>query len=304
MISRMWRLVMLVLLLFCDVVYAQERLGSEGIAAFRAGDAAKAVTLLSADMQRAPLPTIAIWHARAVVRLGHLIDAEKRYAAVVAQKDDELARLVANSESLGVDGLDEQKKTRTQAQLELEQVRERIPTLTVSVPPGATVMLNGGPFDPATTPQFDPGSYEIVGTHNGQTVVRAIVLNERDRVMVGLRFEPPRAVDDPGAGQRTTGWVLLGVGAAGVVVGSIIGIIAITKLEAADCPDDMCPPEKFEDADDYNALREPSGVSIIAGGLLAAAGIGLLISAPSAHATESTMSAYIGPGFAGLRGSF
>jgi hypothetical protein len=65
----------------------------------------------------------------------------------------------------------------------------------------------------------------------------------------------------------------------------------------------VCPASAFDDADAYNALRIPAGVSIIVGGALALGGVGLLLSAPNDPRGEQA-SVVVAPGFVGLRGSF
>jgi tetratricopeptide (TPR) repeat protein len=120
-----------------------------------------------------------------------------------------------------------------------------------------------------------------------------------------------------GKTQETLGWVSLGVGAAGVAVGVITGGIAADKHAGfTDPPCDnnlrTCPAEFQDDIDTYNTLRPVSSVGFIVGGVGLATGAVLLLTLPrggarystSTSASGITVTPWIGPGSAGLRGSF
>jgi hypothetical protein len=79
-----------------------------------------------------------------------------------------------------------------------------------------------------------------------------------------------------------------------------VATVAAAEYGSLDCPDDKCPPELGADAEDYNALREPSGITIAAGGLLSAIGGAFLYAA----FTDRNVSAVLSPQFVGIRGRF
>lgn len=88
---------------------------------------------------------------------------------------------------------------------------------------------------------------------------------------------------DEGSGQRTTGYVLLGVGAGGLVLGSIFGLQAFAKNGDSDA---LCPTENRclqpgldlrEEARDAAML---STIAFVAGGALTASGVALILTAP------------------------
>ena len=283
-----------------------ELLGADGVRAFQARDFSAADRSLADAHRRAPTPRLGLWRARALVQLGGLLAAERLLAEVVAMDEVKVAAVVAEARAAGlaVEKSSAQMQARRRAEVELEQLRERIPTLTMRVihatPASVQLTINGQAHEvTAVARRFDPGDYRIVGRFGDSTVVRSIVLTERDAATVGLDFTPPPPPDDRGATQRTVGWVAVGIGGAGVAVGAVIGAIAIAQLGDADCPDDQCPPEEYDTADEYNALRMPSGISLVAGGMIGALGVGLLISAPS---QPESMSAWVGPAGFGLRG--
>lgn len=117
---------------------------------------------------------------------------------------------------------------------------------------------------------------------------------------------------DPGATQRTLGWVALGAGGAAVVVGTITGLVTLSSA---------CSGGKSCDADQRSSATTTGTVSDVAF-ILGAVGIGVgavvVLTAPSASARSASQSslgarakprvggvaARLGLGFVGLSGSF
>lgn len=92
--------------------------------------------------------------------------------------------------------------------------------------------------------------------------------------------------NDGGSTQRTVGIVLGGVGLAGVAVGTIFGVIAITKKSEADkeCqpPDrDVCTQKGIDASESSTSAGNVSTVGFIAGAALLAGGAVLYFTAPS-----------------------
>jgi tetratricopeptide (TPR) repeat protein len=110
---------------------------------------------------------------------------------------------------------------------------------------------------------------------------------------------------DSGATQRTFGWAALGIGAVGVGVGVVTGIMVGSKkrdLEDKDCTEDGCPATLSDEVDSYNQLRTISTVAFVVGAVGLAAGSVLLISAPSASARRLELR--VGAAGGMLRGTF
>lgn len=89
-----------------------------------------------------------------------------------------------------------------------------------------------------------------------------------------------------GEGQRTVGIVLAGVGAAGVVVGSVFGLISISKNSEADnecAPPDRrrCSAKGIEAGNAASTAGNVSTIAFIAGGVFLAGGLTLYVTAPS-----------------------
>jgi hypothetical protein len=170
----------------------------------------------------------------------------------------------------------------------------------------------------------NPGQHRVVGKLREQVVEENVDLAPGEKLDVKLTFEPEQAKPaakgdvvalppkaEPAASgdtQRVAGWAALGVGAAGLVAGSVTGVLVLSKksdLEANEhCRGTECEKPAHGDVDSYNRLRTISGASFIVGGVAAAVGATLLLTSGTAGDERGAVSAYVGVGHAGLRGSF
>ena len=109
---------------------------------------------------------------------------------------------------------------------------------------------------------------------------------------------PPVTADEPsaastksadGSSQRTLGFIVGGVGVAGVAVGAVTGLMAIGKANDAktSCPDDgRCASQAAVDASDSaKTLGLVSTIGFIAGAVGIGAGSVLVFTAPSGNAS-------------------
>jgi hypothetical protein len=92
---------------------------------------------------------------------------------------------------------------------------------------------------------------------------------------------------------KTLALVAFGVGGAGLAVGAITGIIALGKagdLKDTCNADKTCPPSEKDNVDSYKSMGTISTIGFIVAGVGGAAGLVLLLTAP----TESSSSASAG----------
>ena len=175
---------------------------------------------------------------------------------------------------------------------------------------------------------IDPGPHHLVFEAAGrQNVERSLVIREgeKDRhervVLVATPVAaPPPAVPQSapaapaelppakeGSAQRTAGLVVGGVGAAGVVVGSVFGILSKATYDTAlnHCNGDptQCNSEGFEGGKTAHSQATVSTIAFIAGGALLGGGALLYFTAPR---TGVTLAPTVGMGSAGVgvNGSF
>jgi hypothetical protein len=105
------------------------------------------------------------------------------------------------------------------------------------------------------------------------------------------------------------GWIVMEVGAAGLVTGGVTGALGITKRDSLDdsgaCVDKRCMEKKDRSVGSYNAMRIVSTVGFVVGAVGIGAGLTLILTAPSGQSKEvAGVRPWIGLGSAGLGGSF
>jgi hypothetical protein len=105
------------------------------------------------------------------------------------------------------------------------------------------------------------------------------------------------------------GWIGLGLGGAALVVGGVTAGLAAGKASDLKqvCQDGQCPSSQGGTISSYNGLADASTISFVAGGVLAAGGLALVLFGP--RDTRSSTSAarvvpLVGPGHFGARVTF
>ncbi len=217
-----------------------------------------------------------------------------------------------------------QKRAADRARAELEQLRPRVPTLTVRVI-GATpseVTIDGVALDLASLDEphpLDPGSHRVVARSTGRPpAVAQQTLSAGEQTTLELRFiEGPAtqgaapAAASGGGAVTAIGYVALGVGGLGVLAGAITGLATLSRASqlANDCPRKAaCPAEDQTVIDQGRALGTASTATFAVGGASLVTGVVLLVvgkrSATTAPPTTATLIPWLGPGAGGLRGTF
>ncbi len=122
---------------------------------------------------------------------------------------------------------------------------------------------------------------------------------------------PPPVTVAPAGGsgsslRKTLGFVGIGVGGAGLVMGAVTGGLAIGKhgALAGECQNGVCFGHQ-SDLDAFHLMSNLSDAGLVAGGVLAAAGVVLVVTAPK-NPTNTTgwIAPVVGPGFVGAQGRF
>ena len=310
-------------------------LGNEGIDLYEKGDNPAALDRLERAYTVLRAHTLGLWLARALDKNGKLVEASERYLEVVR------ATLPPTAPQIFRDA-------QADADKENQALQARIPTLAVSVegadPASVAVAVDGKPIKSAMLGiplPLNPGERAVEGRLGDQVVTQTVTLQEGAKETTVLQFTaaapaapaptpaapaaaqpaPQPAVaaqpasapaEDTGASdgslQRTLGWVGLGAGGVGLVVGGVTGLMVLSKkkdLDNAGCVNNGCPYAVEDERNSYNSLRNVSGISFIAGGVLAGAGAVLVLTAPSVpEATTASIRPFVGIGSAGVEGVF
>lgn len=300
-----------------DTRDAARKLGYSGVEAFQAGNYQAASEKLEKAYRVAPVPSLGLWSARALAKVGKLVEAAERYA--------EVTQLRVSSGDQAV-----QKRAQADAAVELAAIKPKIPSLTVQLE-GApasevSVAIDGQPMpgDLVDRPQpINPGLHRIEASRADKRVTVEVTLNESDQKPVLLTLGTPTAtppataaVPEPATApaapaarlgtQRTLAIVAGSVGVVGVTLGTVFGLKSKSLHDDAApyCSGQVCTDQRGVDAgkDAYSA-GTVSTVAMVVGVLGLAGGATLWLTAPRAQ--EAPRAAlHVGPGSINVRGSF
>ncbi len=297
---------------------AARQLATEGSSAYQADDYAQAYDRFNRAHQLVHVPTVGIWAARSLVKLGRFVEASERYLEV-------------ERTPLAEGAPPEHVKAQKDATEERALLLPRIPSVRITLqgvdPSEALVSLNEQLLQAAllgVKRPVDPGKIRIKGVHGQQVVEQNLELAEGATRDVVLDFpklshvkpsaplgttesKPPPQQGAPGSADHTLSYVAFGVGGAALITGGIFGGLALSQksdLDAA-CPERKCGPEHHGDNDGYDTKRLVSGVGLIAGAVLVGAGAVLWFTAPSPSGEQhARMGAFYDGQQLGLRGAF
>jgi hypothetical protein len=308
-------LVLLVLLLsFVPSASAQSEadkttaraLAIEGQKALESGDFTAAVDKFSRAEKLYHAPTLLVGLGRAYGGLGKYVEAMESFNSVIREELPDNATAAF-------------KKAIADAQQEVQGLDEKIAWVTITVvgPDEPVVSLDGASVSIASLGvkrAVNPGDHELAASADGYKKSDesfSIVSGETKDVSVTLVAAPGEKAaggdtggDDDGGDSimPILGWTAIGIGGAGLVLGGIMGVLAIGKhgdLEEA-CSEGACPDEQSDTLDSYRTFGTVSTIGFIVGGVFAAGGVVLLLTAPSSDGADTAgdLSIEVGVGHA------
>ncbi|MBK6514845.1 MAG: hypothetical protein IPM79_24605 [Polyangiaceae bacterium] len=267
-------------------------LADEGARLFDQGDFNGAREKFEQAEAIVAIPPFSFQRARALERLGRWNEALQLYQKVGAS---ELPKDVPMPHQLA----------KRDAQKAAEQLAPKVPRLAVTVAKGepAEVYIDGRRLGEAGTYAYlvDPGEHVIEARGLGGLVGRrTITINASDALTVELTLAPaeePKLKGQKGPSVWTIlGYVGMGVGGASLVASAATGIPAITMSSELDvaCPNGRCPASEFDTVDTYDALRWTAGATLIAGLVIAGAGVTSFLLAPEQGIFGAEVKAEVG----------
>jgi hypothetical protein len=288
------------------------KLAYAGVAAYQASDFRTASEKLERAFAMLPAPSVGLYSARALVKLGKLTEGAARYR--------QIAQLVITAGERNV-----QETARQNAAAELASLTPQIPRLRVQLE-GATVdqvqvLLDGNALsasDLGSEILLDPGAHELQGRRGAQVVVSKVALHEGEQASAVLLFpapvapspptqpllarvadEPPPPPAQPSSAMRTAGWVGLGAGSGALALSGVSLLIALGDKPGG-CTSHVCDGS----VSGYNTWRTVSTVGFYAGVVLGAAGVTLLLAAPKSNPSAQALSLTVQASGASFTGSF
>jgi hypothetical protein len=265
-------------------------------------------------------PTVLLGLARARVGLGKLLSAQEIYNRLIREP------LAPGASETFVRAVDEGRR-------ELAALEPRIPALIVQVRGAdrAKVTLDGAELPVAVIGikrPVDPGNHVGRAEATGLAPAEAsgtVAEGKVETVTLSPVAAPPGAPEADGpasnavgadagssgdSARKPVGIALLGVGAAGLVVGAITAGLTASKRSGLlhQCPTGHCLPSQQPalggDVNTLHMLAATSTGTFVAGGVVGVAGVILVATVPKAKASAAGLLPLVGPGFVGLEGSF
>lgn len=226
------------------------------------------------------------------------------------------------------------KEAREQAVERANQLEARIPSVKLVVSgvedfSTITVSIDGVAVPSATLKlarKINPGKHRIVAVTKGVKRTVDIDVKEGETQDVPLELvgsggdEPEPAptpapkdpTPPPAGGLSPLVWTGFGVAGVGIVLGSVTGLLAMSKTSAAkeQCVDNRCPPSTHDDLSGARTMATVSTISFIAAAVGAGVGVyGLLGQSPAeqpktAFGPLRRVTPVLGWGAIGLSGAF
>jgi hypothetical protein len=257
------------------------------------------------------VPTTGIAVAKAHAELGHLVEARDAALAVkrLAVAERESSRFA---------------EARAMANELAEALAKRIPSLTIKVegakPESVKLHIDGAPVSSFFV-KLNPGRHEITADAPGFATAKSNVqLGDGASVSVTLTLVPgakdesgapstPTIANRPAGEKRTSPLVYIGfgVGAAGIAVGSVTGLMSLSRASSAKerCDGNQCPPDAADDIDASKSLGTVSNVSFAVGVVGLGVGVyGLFSSKRERTPARTRVTPIVAHRFVGLEGVF
>jgi hypothetical protein len=207
-------------------------------------------------------------------------------------------------------------QAREEARRAVDELAARIPsvTFTVSGSKSASVVVDGTPVDGSLLllpRKLNPGEHLVVAAAPGCEDKRVrFAVSEHEAKTVPLELGPcearavataPTTKDEggPGGERQWTTLMYVGFGAAavGTMIGSVTGVVSLTKTSSVKsrCPDDQCPGELHDDLSSARTLATASNISFGVALVGATLGIVGFVTAPKTR--KNTARVTLGPAF-------
>ncbi len=232
---------------------------------FQAADAIMSVPTTGFEVARAQADLLLFVEARATIR---------RLLAVPAKPDDPEPFEEARSKAEALD---------TELDARIASMRFIVSGLAPGAVAHVTVDGESVPAAALAMPfRVNPGAHRIVARSAGAMATRAVSLAERQVLDVPLALSTPAAPPpaaapaEPKQNLPTVTLVAGGVAAAGLIVGSVTGLLALAKTHDAEagCRNQQCPPKTWSDLDSAHSLATVSSVSFVVAAVSASVSVG------------------------------
>jgi hypothetical protein len=295
-----------------DLESARE-LFKEGREARQAGDLKRAIDRFKAAHAYGQTPVTALELGRTQMQAGELIEAREVLLSVARMK-------------VQPDETEKSAAARAEAADLAEEVKKRIPTLSIKVAGVTSDSAAQVTVDGAAVPvvgltgirKTNPGKHVVVARAGAHEETRNVDLEEGKTQELAIDLSGgqgatpvgpvgPATPEGPGKVISPVTWIGLGVGVVGIGVGTVTGIIALGKASDVKkaCSGTHCPPATKSTVDSGRTTATISTIGFVVGGAgLAAAAVGYFLLSKPAGTTGARVTPFVTASSVGLDGVF
>lgn len=293
------------------------KVGQEAVKLYESGSYAAALEKFNTADSLVPAPTLGLYAARCLVRLGRLVEASERYLEVTRMQLDRAAPPVM-------------RKAQADAIGERDKLLPTVPMLDVRVEgpqgDGVKVTVDDKPLLPGLFGEkrpIDPGRHIAVARRADTGVTQEVTLAPGGTAQIVLLLPPlPAAPVGRTPPLRTAGWVGIGVGAVGAALAVANGAItlALEQRLLTDCGPmhRSCPSDAAGRISVYKLTGALTTVGLVTGAVGLGFGLPAVVLSPKVayaypdgspappprDAPKAMISPWITWGGAGVRGIF
>ena len=263
---------------------------AEGVKLRAKGDDARALERFEAADALAPSPLTGLESARALARVGKLLEARARLLQALDRPD-----VASNSDAA--------KSDARALLVELETWTPKVNLHLRHAPSDLQFFVDDAPVDRYDI-RANPGKHRIVAKNASIERHVDVVLEKSERGEVVLDFAPPvestvestemawttSSDEAPRPKPRIFTVAVFGIAGAGLVTGVVLGVIAKTKASHLDtvCVDHKCAPEQRDAVASYRHVATGATVSFVVGGVGAMIGLVSMLVIPAGGEGSST----------------
>lgn len=303
---------------------AARDLAIEGIKLAQAGQCEEAVPKLTRAEKLYHAPTILTWIGQCQIQMGQYVEGTETLNSVIREK-------------ISTDSPAAYHDAQTKARELVQKAQPKIAKLTIEVAPpeleglevkvddraiSAALVGAPRPTDPGThvvtisAPGYKAASQEIKLEEGGKETITFTLERDPNAATGAVATtetapaDEAQSADSGGGIAPWIGWTTIGVGAALMAGGGVMGMMAINKEKELDCADSgACAPSEEETLKSARTNATVSTVLFGVGGAAVVTGVVLLITGKSSSesktaTTEPHISPFVGWASVGVSGHF